>query len=61
MKRMYKIISSIALIVVVFSGCEKKQEEVNPTETTTTIIEVDEDGKSDADDSIQDDYENNDN
>lgn len=61
MKRMYKIISSIALIVVVLSGCEKKQEEVNPTETTTTIIEVDEDGKIDADDSIQDGEENNDN
>lgn len=61
MKRMYKIISSIALMVVVFSGCEKKQEEVNPTETTTTIIEVDEDGKTDADDSIQDGDENNDN
>lgn len=61
MKRMYKIISSIALIVVVLSGCEKKQEEVNPTETTTTIIEVDEDGKTDADDSIQDGDENNDN
>mgnify|MGYP006875979690 CR=1 FL=1 len=61
MKRMYKIISSIALMVVVFSGCEKKQEEVNPTETTTTIIEVDEDGKIDADDSIQDGEENNDN
>lgn len=61
MKRMYKIISSIALMVVVFSGCEKKQEEVNPTETTTTIIEVDEDGKSDADDSIQNGDKNNDN
>ena len=49
MKRFYKIIASTFLMVVIFSGCEKKEEEVHPTETTTTIIEVDKDDESNVD------------
>lgn len=49
MKRFYKIIASAFLMVVIFSGCDKEQEEINPTETTTTIIELDKDDENNAD------------
>ena len=67
MRKLYKIIMSAFLMLVIVSGCEKKQEEVHPTETTTTIIEVDKEdkNKTDADtndDSIEEENEeNNDN
>lgn len=67
MRKLYKIIMPAFLMLVIVSGCEKKQEEVHPTETTTTIIEVDKEdkNKTDADtndDSIEEENEeNNDN
>lgn len=45
MRKLYKIIMPAFLMLVIVSGCEKKQEEVHPTETTTTIIEVDKEDK----------------
>ena len=67
MRKLYKIIMTAFLMMVIVSGCEKKQEEVHPTETSTTIIEVDKEdkNKTDADtndDSIEEENEeNNDN
>lgn len=46
MRKFYKIIMPVFLMLVIVSGCEKKQEEVHPTETTTTIIEVDKKDKN---------------
>lgn len=64
MRKLYKIIMPAFLMLVIVSGCEKKQEEVHPTETTTTIIEVDKEdkNKTDADtndDSIEEENEEN--
>lgn len=55
MRRVYKFLVFI-LVLGVFTGCEKKVEEVNPTETTTTIIEVDKDNNEnpDADENQED-------
>lgn len=46
MKRFYKYLIPAFIMLAIFTGCEKKEEEVHPTETTTTIIEVDKDGEN---------------
>ena len=38
-----KKIITFAMITLDLVGCEKKEEEVHPTETKTTVIEVDKD------------------
>ena len=47
-------------MALLFSACEKKQVDPKPTETKTTIIEVDEDDNNDQvdDDSSVEDMEN---
>lgn len=57
MRRVYKFLGFV-LVLGVFTGCEKKVEEVNPTETTTTIIEVDKENNENQDtDEYQEDTE----
>jgi len=48
MRRVYKFLGFV-LVLGVLTGCEKKVEEVNPTETTTTIIEVDKENNENQD------------
>ncbi|WP_394023905.1 hypothetical protein ACF3NF_02450 [Anaerococcus martiniensis] len=57
MRRVYKFLGFV-LVLGVLTGCEKKVEEVNPTETTTTIIEVDKENNENQDtDKNQEDAE----
>lgn len=57
MRRVYKFLGFV-LVLGVLTGCEKKVEEVNPTETTTTIIEVDKENNENQDtDGNQEDAE----
>lgn len=62
MKKINKILLSAFIMLVAFSGCEKKKEKVEPTETTTTIIEVDKDKDNENDDeNVEDEIDNTDN
>ena len=64
MKKINKILLSTFIMLVAFSGCEKKKEKVEPTETTTTIIEVDKDKNNDNkndDENVEDEIDNTDN
>lgn len=57
MRKVYKFLVFV-LVLGVITGCEKKVEEVNPTETTTTIIEVDKENNENQDtDEDQEDTE----
>lgn len=54
---MKKIITFI-FITLALVGCEKKEEDIHPTETKTTIIEIDKD-KSNIDSEKEESEENN--
>ncbi|WP_273359096.1 hypothetical protein [Anaerococcus octavius] len=66
MKKINKMLLSTFIMLVAFSGCEKKKEKVEPTETTTTIIEVDKDkdnnnDNENDDENVEDKIDNTDN
>ena len=53
-----KKIITFAMITLALVGCEKKEEDIHPTETKTTIIEIDKD-KSNIDSEKEESEENN--